>query len=77
MDVEENLKEIFFQTFPTYKKSDFNWDLSQNNMKEWDSFGQLNLITLTESKFNIQFSIDETISIQSLKFLLKLIKEKI
>tara|TARA_Y100000590_G_C15138139_1_gene795088 strand:- start:362 stop:595 length:234 start_codon:yes stop_codon:yes gene_type:complete len=77
MNIEDNIKEIFFQTFPVFKKSDFTWDLSQINMDEWDSFAHLNLITLVESKFNIEFSIDETISIQSLRILLKLIKEKI
>lgn len=77
MNLEDSIKEIFFQTFPTFKKSDFNWDLSQINMDEWDSFAHLNLITLVESKFNIEFSIDETISIQSLKILLKLVEEKI
>ena len=46
-------------------------------MDEWDSFAHLNLITLVESKFNIEFSIDETVSIQSLKILLKLIEQKI
>ena len=41
------------------------WEKKQKDYEKWDSFAQLNLITLSEAKFNITFSLDESIEIQS------------
>jgi len=71
------VKKIFFETFPLLTESDFDWEKLQNNYEDWDSFAQLNLITLTEAKFEINFSDDEIISINSAKSLLEIIKSKL
>ena len=66
--------KIFLETFPMLSESDFEWDKTQNNYDGWDSFAQLNLITLAEAKFEITFSDDEITSISSAKNLLDTIK---
>ena len=58
---------IFLDTFPDIQKEDFNLDKKQVDYDNWDSFAHLNLITMTESKFSITISIDETTSITSTK----------
>ena len=77
MNLDDDVKNIFFDTFPLLSESDFDWEKTQNNYDGWDSFAQLNLITLTEAKFEINFSDDEITSINSPKTLLDMIKSKI
>ena len=76
MNLDDDVKKIFFETFPLLTESDFSWEKTQNNYDDWDSFAQLNLITLAEAKFGIIFSDDEITSINSAKTLLDIIKSK-
>ena len=73
-DIESIVKNIFFEVFPNLSESDFSWDKEQKDYENWDSFAQLNLITLTETKFDISFTLDESIDIKSASDLLKNIK---
>ena len=73
-DIESTVKNIFFEVFPNLSESDFSWDKEQKDYEHWDSFAQLNLITLTETKFDISFTLDESIDIKSASDLLKNIK---
>ena len=77
MNLNDDVKKIFFETFPLLAEPDFDWEKTQNNYDNWDSFAQLNLITLAEAKFEITFSDDEITSINSAKDLLDIIKLKI
>ena len=73
-DIESIVKNIFFEVFPNLSESDFSWDKEQKDYENWDSFAQLNLITLSETKFDISFTLDESIDIKSASDLLKNIK---
>ena len=77
MNLDDDVKKIFFETFPLLNEYDFDWEKTQNNYEDWDSFAQLNLITLTEAKFDINFSDDEITSINSAKSLLEITKSKL
>ena len=77
MNLDDDVKKIFFEPFPLLTESDFDWEKTQNNYEDWDSFAQLNLITLTEAKFEINFSDDEITSINSAKSLLEITKSKL
>ena len=74
MNLNNDVKTIFLETFPLLSESDFEWEKSQKDYDDWDSFAQLNLITLAEAKFEISFSDDEVTSISSAKNLLDLVK---
>ena len=74
MTLDDDVKKIFLETFPTLSESDFEWTKTQKDYENWDSFAQLNLITLAEAKFEITFSEDEITSIFSAKNLLECIK---
>jgi acyl carrier protein len=74
LNLNNDVKTIFLETFPLLSESDFEWEKSQKDYDDWDSFAQLNLITLAEAKFEISFSDDEVTSISSAKNLLDLIK---
>ena len=73
-NLETDIQVIFLDTFPDMKQDEFDLDKKQENYADWDSFAHLNLITMTESKFNITISIDETTSITSARDLLDCVK---
>lgn len=65
------IKNIFFEVFQNLDKTNFSWEKEQKDYENWDSFTQLNLITLTEAKFDITFTLEESIDIKSANDLLK------
>lgn len=69
--LKKRIKEIFFEVFSNLNNQDFSWEKEQKDYENWDSFAQLNLITFAEAKFNIEFSLDESIEIKSANDLLK------
>jgi len=74
LTLDDDVKKVFLETFPSLSESDFEWSKTQKDYENWDSFAQLNLITLAEAKFEITFSDDEVTSISSAKNLLECIK---
>lgn len=72
-EIKSIIKDIFFEVFPNLDEEKFIWEKEQKDYDGWDSFAQLNLITFTESKFNIEFSLEESIEIKSPNDLLECI----
>lgn len=70
------IKEVFLQIFPDLNESDFDWKKKQNDYENWDSFSQLNLITMLEEKFSISISDMDSISIRSAEDALNFVKNK-
>ena len=71
--IKIDIKNIFFEVFPKLSKNEFGWEKEQKDYENWDSFAQLNIITFAESKFDISFSLDESIEIKSANDLLECI----
>ena len=76
-ELKNEIKNIFFDVFPNLDETNFSWEKEQKDYENWDSFTQLNLITLTEAKFEITFSLDESIDIKSANDLLKSVKSQL
>ena len=76
-NLEDDIKAIFLDTFPDMKEDEFDLDKKQEEYEDWDSFAHLNLITMAESKFGINLSIDDATSIISARNLLDRIKSHI
>ena len=74
MDAQNSIKNIFFEAFPNLSETDFSWNKEQKDYENWDSFAQLNLITLAEAKFDISFTLDEAIEIKSANDLLECVR---
>lgn len=74
MTIEEEVEKIFSEVFPNNVNQQFDWNKLQQDYENWDSFAHLHLITLTEEKFNISLTIDESTSINSAKKLLEYIR---
>ena len=73
-NIDIEIKKIFFHVFPDLTESNFDWKKKQNDYQDWDSFSQLNLITMIEAKFHISISDDESVNIQSAEDALNLVK---
>ena len=71
--IKNEIKNIFFEVFPKLSENEFEWEKEQKDYENWDSFAQLNIITFAESKFDITFSLEESIEIKSANDLLKCI----
>ena len=71
--IKNDVKGIFFEVFPKLSENEFAWEKEQKDYENWDSFVQLNIITFAESKFDVSFSLDESIEIKSANDLLNCI----
>ena len=76
MDVRDKLNGIFQEIF----KDDgiqITPEMTANDVEGWDSFSHVTLIVAVETRFNIKFSLKETMSFKNVGDLLKFIKRKI
>ena len=73
MDTEERLKNILAIAL---KKdlSEIHEDFTAQEVKEWDSLQQMNIIVALEKEFDIRFSEEESILLNSYKSLLEAIR---
>jgi acyl carrier protein len=74
IEIKDEVKKIFFTVFQNMSEQEFSWEKQQKDFENWDSFAQLNLITLTEAKFDISFSLNEATEIKSANELFESIK---
>ena len=74
IEIKDEIKKIFFAVFQNMNEQEFSWGKQQKDFENWDSFAQLNLITLVEAKFDISFSLDEATEIKSANELFECIK---
>ena len=74
IEIKDEIKKIFFAVFQNMNEQEFSWGKQQKDFENWDSFAQLNLITLVEAKFDISFSLDEATEIKSANELFESIK---
>ena len=77
-NVDEILKElnnIFIQVFKK-EKLNINYHSKAEDIKEWDSFSNIELILNIENKFDIHFDLKELISLDNVGKLAEYILDK-
>ena len=77
MDIENEIKKVFFDVFPNITDKNYGLDIEQNDYLNWDSFAHLELMTGAESKFQIKISPEDSLSIKTARDLLELVKSRI
>jgi acyl carrier protein len=77
MDIESEIKKIFFEVFPMMSNVEFDWDKKQKDYENWDSFAHLHLLTLSEEKFSVTLNVDESTSIDSARKFLECIRSHV
>ena len=70
------LKEIFEEIFDD-NLPEFNKDFSQNDIEEWDSLANIQLIVGVEKQFNIHFTSSEVEEVNSVRNLINAIETKL
>lgn len=76
MELEQELKNIFSQTFNVSSEK-ISLKTRQIDLNEWDSLGQLRLIMEVEAVFNVSFMIDEIATLDSFEKILNNIQVKL
>ena len=75
--MEDKIKVIFFDVFSNLNDENFDWNAKQEDYLNWDSFAHLELMTSTETKFNIKISPEDALSIRTALDLSKLVESRI
>lgn len=74
--IDDKLKKILTE-FLELDDQEFNEMISADNVENWDSLKQMNIIVALEEEFEILFDEDEAIISNSYQDLKKLIESKI
>ena len=70
----ENIRDILILTFPNAEiKNNIN-NLKMGDFKEWDSLGNFNLLLAIEDSYNVRFSPEEIIEINSISQIYEYLK---
>lgn len=64
MDNLKKYKEIFVEVFDV-NESKLDEQFNRENVADWDSIHQLNLITYIEDEFDVMFGTDDALSLTS------------
>ena len=76
MDNDTIIKNTFAEVFEISVNS-IEMKMKQNELKGWDSLGQLRLIMTLEEKFDISFDIDEIATLNTFEKVLNKTSQKI
>lgn len=73
----QKLKELFEDTFDVVLTDKKFLELKVNDIKEWDSIGNINLLLALEGFYKIKFSLREIESFDSIKSIIKVLEKKL
>ena len=76
MVVRDKLNEIFREVFND-DSIQIKPEMTTNDVEGWDSFSHIILITATETRFNIKFSLKEIMSFKNVGDLIRCIERKV
>ena len=63
--MEQKYRQVFIEVFGVLESA-LNDDFSKDNVKEWDSVHQLNIVALLEEAFDIMFEPEDIMGPQGL-----------
>lgn len=75
MDQKERLQEIFRDIFDDDELI-IKEDMSANDIEDWDSLAQINLIIAIEKEFKVKFKLDEVSNLKNIGEMLELLSKK-
>lgn len=75
MDLEQRIIQIMASTFAV-DESQINRTTSRNDLKNWDSLGQLRLVMQLEAEFGISIPIDDIPNLSSVEKIKTMINDK-
>jgi acyl carrier protein len=75
-EIENNIYKILKKVFRKSKIPKKINNLKINDLEEWDSLGNFNLLLAIEDYYKIRFSLDEISKIKSINEILDYLKKK-
>ena len=72
----QELKELLSEVFANSEIPETISDAEINDITEWDSMGNFNLLLAVEEKFDIRFDLEEMSEIRSVQLLVEALKNK-
>ena len=72
-----NELELIFIKILDFKVLNINTETKLSDIKGWDSLSHINIIEEIESKFNVNFSVGEIVTLNTISDLIKLIQSKL
>ena len=76
MNQKERLQEILRDIFDD-EELIIREDMSANDIEDWDSLAQINLIIAIEKEFKVKFNLEEVSSLKNIGEMLELLSKKI
>lgn len=73
--MEEKLKKIMSSVFEV-EESEINENASPDNLDNWDSLRQLNLVSALEEEFEVEFEDEEIAEMINYKLVRLILQEK-
>jgi len=74
--IENSIKEILFSTLGI-SESNICGEISQDNIPEWDSLKQINLVIAIEEYFNVRIEPDEIEEMDNLNSIIEVLQRKL
>lgn len=72
----EKVVDVLKKTLDLDEKTDISIQTKMEDIPEWDSFGQVSLLSELEREFGVKFSFDEMIAINSVASILEILETK-
>lgn len=73
---QDEIRELLIDVFANSQISEPILDLKMDDIAEWDSMGNFNLLLAVEEKYGVQFDLDEMSDIRSVSSLVKALEKK-
>lgn len=72
----EKVVDVLKKTLDLDEKTDISIQTKMEDIPEWDSFGQVSLLSELEREFGVKFSFDEMIAINSVASIPEILEKK-
>lgn len=76
MEIKERLQEIFRDIFDD-EELEIREEMSAEDIEDWDSLAQINLIIAIEKEFGVKFNLEEVSKLKNIGEMLIQIKSKL
>jgi acyl carrier protein len=76
MVIKKQVVSVIAETF-SISESKLNQNTHKNEIKNWDSLGQLKLVMDLEEKFSVRFTMQETQKLDRISNIINIISKKI
>ena len=76
MEIKQRLQEIFRDVFDD-EELVIAENMTANDIEDWDSLAQINLVIEIEKEFGVKFNLEEVSELKNIGEMLKLISKKL